>query len=105
MRYVARTDANHVEIKRIFEALGAKVEDHSRFAVDYDLLVHAHGLTMRVEIKNNEKPPSARKLTGNEQQAQANNPCTYAVICSEAEARGLLLSMREHADMIAGLKA
>ena len=55
---------------------------------------------MRCEIKDGSKPPSAQKLTENEQQAKDNNPATYAVVRNIDEARGLLDSMRAHADLV-----
>ena len=100
VRRAARVDANQPEIVAAFRKMGATVEIHSQWPCGYDLLVHAYGLTMRTEVKDGSKPPSAQKLTENEQQAHDNNPATYAVVRNTDEAQGLLASMREHAELI-----
>lgn len=69
MRRAARTDANHAEIVKAFRSLGCSVLDLSRLGGGCpDILV---GMGMRhnvlVEIKDGSKPPSARKLTDDEE--------------------------------------
>lgn len=98
VRRAARVDENQPEIVAALRNMGATVEIHSAWPCGYDLLVHAHGQTMRVEVKDGSKPPSRHKLTETEQQARDNNPATYAVVRNTEEAHGLLNSMREHAE-------
>ena len=101
VRRAARIDENQPGLVDEFRRLGATVEIHSAWPCGYDLLVHAFGQSVRVEVKNPDQPPSKQRLTENEQQAHDNNPATYAVIRNAAEAEGLLNSMREHAALIA----
>jgi hypothetical protein len=52
---------------RAFERLGCSVIDVAATPCGFDLLIGYGGLTMPVEVKDGAKPPSARKLTENEQ--------------------------------------
>lgn len=68
MRRAARTDANHAEILQAFRDCGFQVFDTSRLGGGFpDCVVHrnTHGVVL-VEIKDGAKPPSARKLTPDE---------------------------------------
>lgn len=68
MRRAAKIDANHHEIVDALRKVGASV--HSLAAVGCgvpDLLVGYHGLTHLLEVKDGSKPPSARKLTKDQQ--------------------------------------
>lgn len=60
MRYAARTDANKDQIVSVLRAAGAYVYD---LKLPVDLLVGHNGITVLVEIKDGNKPLSARKLT------------------------------------------
>ncbi|MEY4720068.1 MAG: hypothetical protein RL563_2686 [Pseudomonadota bacterium] len=64
MRRAARRDDNEGEIVRALRECGAQV-----VYIDEpcDLIVGYKGRTILVEIKDGSKPPSARKLTPNEQ--------------------------------------
>ena len=67
MRRAAKKDANHVEIVAALRKAGATVVDLG--AVGHgvpDLLIGHRGKTMLMEIKDGNKPPSARKLTPDE---------------------------------------
>lgn len=66
MRRAARKDANHREIIRAFESMGASVIDVSDTPCGFDILCGHGGLCIAVEIKDGSKPPSARRLTANE---------------------------------------
>lgn len=62
-------DANHAEIAAAFRQLGYSVADTSRLGNGFpDLVVARSGRTVLVEVKDGAKPPSARKLTPDEQQ-------------------------------------
>lgn len=64
MRRAARTDRNHAEIVKALRAIGASVADTSGVGAGYpDLTVGYRDLTFCVELKDGQKPPSARKLT------------------------------------------
>lgn len=72
MRRAAKTDANHTEIVAALRKCGAVV--HSLAAVGGgmpDLLVGYRGRTALVEIKDGNKPPSARVLTADQQRWHA----------------------------------
>lgn len=68
MRRAARTDATHTEIVEALRKAGATV--HSLAGVGNgvpDLLVGVRGITLLVECKDGSKPPSARRLTPDQQ--------------------------------------
>lgn len=68
MRRAARTDANHAETIAAFRAIGFAVSDTSRLGNGFpDAIISRSGRTAVVEIKDGKKPPSARKLTPDEQ--------------------------------------
>ena len=60
MRYAARIDANKEQVVSALRAAGAYVWD---LKLPVDLLVGYNGISVLVEIKDGNKPPSARKLT------------------------------------------
>jgi len=67
MRRSARVDDNQMEIVRAMRAVGATVRVITQGDGLPDLLVGYNGHTILMEIKDGNKPPSARKLTDNEQ--------------------------------------
>ena len=67
MRRAARVDDNQMEIVRAMRAVGAIVRVITQGDGLPDLLVGYNGHTILMEIKDGNKPPSARKLTDNEQ--------------------------------------
>lgn len=67
MRRAARVDDNQMEIVRAMRAVGATVRVITQGDGLPDLLVGYNGHTILMEIKDGNKPPSARKLTDNEQ--------------------------------------
>lgn len=59
-----RTDANHGEIKKALQQIGCTVFDLSSVGGGVtDLLCGYRGKNYLIEIKDGDKPPSARKLT------------------------------------------
>jgi hypothetical protein len=66
MRRAARKDANHGEIVETLGRLGCVVVDVSGVACGLDLFVWHRGRWYAFEIKDGEKPPSARRLTDRE---------------------------------------
>ena len=64
MKYHARVDRNQVEIMKALRAMGASVQPlHTVGSGCPDLLVGFKGINRLIEIKDGSKPPSARKLT------------------------------------------
>lgn len=60
----ARVDANQQEIVDALRAIGCKVYVSSSFGQGFpDLIVGHRGRLMLLEVKDGDKPPSARKLT------------------------------------------
>ncbi len=64
-----RRDANHAEIVGVFESLDCSVLDVSAAPCGFDLIVGYKTQAIAVEVKDGSKPPSARKLTLNENNA------------------------------------
>lgn len=64
MRRAAKVDANQAEIVAALRAVGATVQPlHAVGQGCPDLLVGYRGINFLLEVKDGEKPPSARKLT------------------------------------------
>ena len=64
MRRAAKTDANQGEIVDALRAVGASVQPlHAVGGGVTDLLVGFRGANYLIEVKDGRKPPSARKLT------------------------------------------
>ena len=61
-----RTDGNHKQIVAHFRSLGFHVLDISSLKNCCDLVVSGYGHTFYVEVKDGEKPQSARRLTPGE---------------------------------------
>lgn len=67
MRYANRIDENQNEIVKALRKAGAVVRIISQGDGIPDLLVAYKGYTILMEVKDGNKPPSARKLTEAEQ--------------------------------------
>jgi len=64
VRYAAKRDANHAEIVKALRKSGVMVLDLGAVGNGCpDLLVGAQGRLTLIEIKDGDKPPSARALT------------------------------------------
>ena len=67
MRRAANLDSNHRAIVLALQAIGATVQSLASMGGGVpDLLVGYHGLNVLLEVKDGDKPPSARELTGAE---------------------------------------
>lgn len=64
-----RVDANLTTIVKAYRKLGCKVHVTNG---DWDLTVQYGGVTDLVEVKDGDKPPSARKLTEHEEKTHEN---------------------------------
>ena len=67
MRRAARVDANQTKIVEALREAGARVRVITQGDGIPDLMVHYNGYTILMEVKDGDKPPSARKLTEAEQ--------------------------------------
>ena len=64
MRRAAKVDANQKIVVKAFRDLGCTVQHlHAVGSGCPDLLVGIMGINLLVEVKDGDKPPSARKLT------------------------------------------
>jgi hypothetical protein len=71
-RRAARVDDNQPEIVAAFRKLGWSVLIISQLKNCCDIIVAKCGVTIAVEIKDGDKPPSARKLSKGEQDFKDN---------------------------------
>lgn len=75
-----RTDANHAAIRESLRKLGAAVEDTHALGGGFPDLVASVGLAVAlVEVKDPAKPPSARRLTDDEQAFAAKHPAHIVI--------------------------
>ena len=98
MRRAARTDENQTEIVIALRKRGAIVLITSQLKNCFDCLVCFNGSTYMVEIKDGNKPKSARKLTPGELEFKAKVEsvgCVYNVVNSIDEAIDLIESKNE----------
>lgn len=69
MRRAAKTDANQAEIVEALRKAGARVQPLHQVGQGVpDLLIGFKGQTLLMECKDGSKPPSARKLTPDQQE-------------------------------------
>ena len=81
MRKYARQDANHKEVKAAFERAGCSVLDLSSLGRGVpDMVAALGGVAIFVEVKDGAKPPSARKLTPDEEKFRMNWRGGYRVV-------------------------
>lgn len=101
MRRAARRDANHSSIKDVFESFDCSVLDIASTPCGFDLVIGYKTQAILVEVKDGEKPPSARKLTENEFSAHLNWRGPKAIVTNndEAVAVAKLLRARHFAVM------
>jgi hypothetical protein len=89
-----RVDGNHADIMTTFRALGCSVQSIASVGRGCpDLLVGRDGWTVPVEVKDGAKPPSARKLTEDEEIWRANWKGSYALIASPEQAHQMVTEM------------
>lgn len=87
MRRAARTDANQIAIIKALRAIGASVADTSGAGSGFpDLVVGYRGRNWLLEVKDGRKPPSARRLTNDQEIFAAGWRGHWACVKSEAEA-------------------
>lgn len=89
----SKVDSNHLEVVNALRSCGAFVLDCSALRNAFDLLVGFNGQLYIVEVKDGNKPPSARKLTSGELKCKEmfeSVGVKYHVITSVAEAISLI---------------
>lgn len=90
-RYAAKVDANQSEIVAALRAAGATVTPtHSAGEGFPDLAVGFRGQSFLIEVKDGSKPPSARKLTPDQQKWHAAWRGQKAVASTVAEALAVI---------------
>ena len=93
MRRAARTDANHSRVIAAMRKIGAVVTDTSAVGSGFpDLVVSFRGKWHLFEVKDGAKPPSARKLTDDQELWIAEQRAPVYVVKSEQEAIDWLMS-------------
>lgn len=97
MRKRGKVDANQKDIVKVFRRCGASVEILSNVGGGCpDIVVGFQGVNVLVEIKDGDKPESARQLTEDQKEFHAKWRGKLAVVKNEDEAIGLLNSIHEH---------
>lgn len=90
MRIASRRDANERRVIDALRACGAYVKQIND-AGAFDLLVYYRGRTLLLEVKDGDKPPSARALTPAEAKFHAEWPGqNLHIVNSEHEALDIL---------------
>lgn len=87
-----RTDANQVAVVKALRAIGCSVAVTSALGAGFpDIVVALRGRTVLMEIKDGDKPPSARKLTPDEQAFRQAWRGEYVVVLSAVGAVQVML--------------
>ena len=71
MRTAARQDANHAEIRKVFQDAGLSTLDLHQLKCACDLLVGGLGCNILIEIKDGSRKPSERRLSPDEEKFHA----------------------------------
>ena len=87
MRHRAKTDANHSQVVDALRRIGCSVRSTAALGRGFpDLAVGYRGMNFLLEVKDGSKPPSARKLTEDEQKFLLEWRGHYAVVESANDA-------------------
>ncbi len=96
MRRAARVDDNQKQIVAVFKAASVSVAVTSNQHSGYpDLTIGYLGYNILVEIKDGNKPPSARKLTPKQREFRANWQGEYRIVTSESDALALIKELQK----------
>jgi hypothetical protein len=91
VRRAPRLDANHGEITDVLRGAGASVWSTAGVGHGFpDLVVGWQGVNLLVEVKDGRKPPSARRLTADEEQFHRRWLGQVAVVMAPGDALWLL---------------
>ena len=95
MRRAAKVDANQDTIVSAFRTMGASVRPlHAVGEGLLDLLVGYRGVNLIVEVKDGDKPPSARKLTEPQKKFFREWRGQACVVKNVEEAAALLMGVK-----------
>ena len=98
-----RIDANQNEVVRTLRDLGCHVAITSMVGKGFPDIVVSHlGVTVLVEIKDGNKPPSARKLTADEKKFQKEYQGWYRIVESVDDCIKLHQAIRKKAGYLYG---
>lgn len=101
-----RTDANQKIIVEMFRKLGFSVFVSSSIGHGFpDIVCGKNGINLLVEIKDGDKPPSARKLTEEEEKFRESWNGQYCVVTCVEEVMRIneeLNGLQKQKDSIAG---
>lgn len=86
MRRAARTDANHREIVDALRKVGCVVHDTSALGGGFPDLVVKAARVLLMEVKDGKKPPSARRLTPEQEKFAAEWAGHWVCVSSVDEA-------------------
>ena len=87
MRTAAKVDDNQGKIVEYLEAWGCTVFKMQAMGHGFpDLLVWRNGTFTLLEVKDGSKPPSARKLTDDQEKWHAKYGLLAHIVCSEEQA-------------------
>ncbi len=90
-----KIDANHNDVADYLRAVGWSVFSTAALGSGFpDLLVGRPGFAAVVEVKDGAKPPSARKLTPDEQRFAESFTGPYIVALSGEDAHRQLMAMQ-----------
>jgi hypothetical protein len=88
MRRASNLDSNHIRICQALRAIGASVQSLASMGGGVpDLLVGYHGRNILLEVKDGEKPPSARVLTRQEDDWHVSWAGQVSIVYNEEQAQ------------------
>jgi len=100
MRRAAKVDDNQADIVKALRGIGATVQSLATVGDGcFDLLVGYEGVNYVMEVKDGNKPPSARKLTPKQVKWDNKWKGQKAVVKSVEEALSELLQESQHMDI------
>jgi len=98
MRRAAKVDSNHGVIRDAFRSMGCSVADTFQLGGGFpDMVVAISGVNVLVEVKDGDKPPSARRLTKDEQEFRDGWGGPYEIVETIEDAHRLVNEMRQRA--------
>jgi len=87
-----RKDANHTEVGDFLRERGFSVLDLAQHGISCDYAVSCPGFAALLEVKDGTKPPSARKLTPEEERLKANWQGPYVLALDPVDAYSRLMA-------------
>jgi len=88
-RRAAAVDANQPEIVKLFRKLGWYVLIISQLKNCCDIIVSKKGRTIAIEIKDGDKPPSARQLSEGEEKFRREWQGFYELVICLDDVKGI----------------